>query len=339
MKIYKDSFFSIGSDLKISKEQLEVFWTSLEKSDSTSNAFTKYLFYFGALIVIGAMTWFMNLSWEQFGGGGMFLIATAYACIFTLMGGLLWSKKDLRTPAGLLITIAVCMVPLAIYGLETYFNFWPIDHQYPYNDFFSWVEGRWIYMSLGTILAGVVALYFFPFPFLTAPIFFAAWFLMMDGVSFIFDKNLNGEEAAWVSLCFGLILIAIGFIIDREHKGNYSFWSYFFGTLSFWIGLNILVWDKGELILFLYLIISLMMMFFSILLRRNVLMVFGAIGVFMYLSYLSYSVFKDSILFPFALSFIGLAMIYLGILYQRNVKWIEENVFEKLPESLKKIFL
>ena len=99
------------------------------------------------MIVICAMTWFMNLSWERFGGGGVFLISTAYALIFTLMGHRLWNKKNLKVAGGLFITMAVCMVPLAIYGLENYFNFWPSENQSPYPDFYQLASGRLILWS------------------------------------------------------------------------------------------------------------------------------------------------------------------------------------------------
>lgn len=336
MKVSKDDFYSAGSDLKISKDQIEAFWLRLEKLENSpeSTPFTKFLFYLGAMIVISAMTWFMNLAWEWFGGGGIFFIAIAYAFVFTLIGALTWNKKGLRIPSGLLITIAVCMAPLAIFGLETHFNIWPGEDPGKYKGFYELIKGSWIFMEIGTILAGVIALYFFPFPFLTAPIFFASWYLSMDIMPLIFGES-SWEQKSWLSLFFGLVMIAIGFFADRGRKEDYGFWSYLFGTLTFWGSLGCLVWDKGELVLFIYLIINLLMMCLSILLRRNVLMIFGALGVFAYLSHLAHNVFQDTILFPFVLSFIGLAIIYLGVLYQRNISKIEKYLLEKLPAGIK----
>lgn len=340
MKISREQFLSTGSDLKMPKEQLNAFWSALEKSSLTETTpFAKYLFYFGALIVISAMTWFMSLSWEIFGGGGIFIIATLYAIVLTIVGALLWNKKDLRIPSGLLITIAVCMVPLAVYGLESYFHLWPEDDSHEhYQDFYNLVAGRWVFMELATIVAGVVALWYFPFPFLTAPIFFAAWFLAMDIVPLFFGKEATFDQKCWISLIFGLVLLVIGLFTDRRQKRDYAFWSYFFGTLSFWGGLNCLVWDKGEGLLFLYFILNLLMMFFSILVKRNVLMVFGAIGAFAYLGHLAYDLFEDYVFFPFALSFVGLAVIYLGVLYQRNAQRISKAIFGLLPTSIRSFF-
>ena len=152
---------------------------------------------------------------------------------------------------------------------------------------------------------------------------------------FLFGKELTWNLKCWISIGFGLILLAIGFMIDRKKKPDYAFWSYFFGTFSFWGGLNCLVWDKNELVLFLYFIINLLMMCLAVLLKRNILMIFGSLGVFGYFAHLAYEIFKDSIFFPFALSFIGIGLICLGILYQRNLNWIEKNIFDKLPSSIR----
>jgi hypothetical protein len=62
-----------------------------------------------------------------------------------------------------------------------------------------------------------------------------------------------------------------------------------------------------------------------VLLRRTFL-VFGALGLFGYLGHLAYRVFNDSLLFPFALSLLGIGIIYLGLQYQRRRKQIEQCI-------------
>ncbi len=94
MKISQERFFSIGKDLKFSEEKLAALWSELEKEDERA-PFSKYLFYFGSIIIIASMTWLMNLGWEVFGGGGLFLIALAYALIFLTSGAKLWNKKGM----------------------------------------------------------------------------------------------------------------------------------------------------------------------------------------------------------------------------------------------------
>jgi hypothetical protein len=46
--------------------------------------------------------------------------------------------------------------------------------------------------------------------------------------------------------------------------------------------------------------------------------VLGALGVAGYLGYLSHRVFQDSLMFPFALTLLGLGVVALGIWWQRH---------------------
>lgn len=339
MKIRKENFFEIGADQKISKEQLEAFWQTLEGQETGrgNTLFSKFLFYLGALIAISAMTWFMNLGFQWLGSGGVFLISLSYALIFLILGRSCWDKPGLRLPAGLLITMAVCMVPLAIYSLESYYNIWPQKAPGHYPDFYHFFRASWVWMELGTILAGVVALYFFPFPFLTAPIFCAAWFFTMDFALQIAGEDSGWDKRAWFSMGFGALMVILGFGIDRKKLPEYSFSAYFFGTIAFWGGLNILTWERGEGFKFAFFVINVIMMFLSIILKRTIFMVLGAIGLFAYLAYLAGNIFQDSVAFPFVLSFIGLVIIYLGFLYQRNIKWIEKNVLDTLPQGIRNL--
>lgn len=327
MKIFKDSFIAAGIKSGISQDKLEALWKTLEGEDSSSGTtpLAKALYYLGGLIVIVAMTWFIELSWSWFGGGGIFLIALAYICLFLLLGAWCWRKKDLKIPGGLLVTMAVCIVPLAIYGLEDYFQIWPKEHPGVYRDFYSFIKESWIFMELGTIAAGLAALWFFPFPFLTVPIYFAIWFLTMDILPLFIREEEVWRIRYWTSLFYGLLLIVIGFYLDLKKKYDFGFWSYLFGVTIFWASLNALVWDKGEIVLIGFAIINLLMMALAVFLRRNVLMVFGAIGIATYLSHLAYEIFRDSIWLPFVMSFIGLSIVFFGILYQKKFGWIEKR--------------
>ena len=95
--------------------------------------------------------------------------------------------------------------------------------------------------------------------------------------------------------------------------------------------------SSSELNKFLYCLINLGLMLLAIFLDRRAFLVFGALGVFIYLGHLSYEVFKDSMMFPFALSVLGLLIIYLGIKHQRNREAIEAVILNSLPDGLKNL--
>ncbi len=82
----------------------------------------------------------------------------------------MWRERGLREPGGLLVTMAVCMAPLAVYGFERMTGLWLQGGPGEYRDFYYRVEGSWFPMEVSTVVAGLAALRFFRFTFLTAPI-------------------------------------------------------------------------------------------------------------------------------------------------------------------------
>jgi Ca2+/Na+ antiporter len=68
--------------------------------------------------------------------------------------------------------------------------------------------------------------------------------------------------------------------------------------------------------------INVAMVLIGAILGRRVFAVFGGLGIAGYLGHLSWSLFKDSLVFPVALSLIGFAIIWLGVLWQRHeARW------------------
>ena len=68
----------------------------------------------------------------------------------------------------------------------------------------------------------------------------------------------------------------------------------------------------------------------SVILVRRIYAVFGTLGIAGYLGYLAHTVFIVSMLFPFALSLIGVAIIAAGLLYHKKqavlAAWIESHM-------------
>ena len=56
----------------------------------------------------------------------------------------------------------------------------------------------------------------------------------------------------------------------------------------------------------------------GIVLQSQLVMICAGIGLFIYLSYLSHEVFRNSLLFPLALSMLGIGLISAGIVLQKN---------------------
>jgi hypothetical protein len=339
MRVRRKDVFRAVTEGVISEGQAEDLWRILERRNADRPRFDlpHVAYYFGALVVISAMTWFMTLGWEEFGGGGILAISLSYALVFVVAGGLMWRAGGLKVPGGLLITAAVCMTPLAVYGFETMMGMWLQEVPGQYVDFYDYIKGGWFPMEVATVGAGLVALWFFRFPFLTAPVAFALWFMSMDLTPLIYGSSYyEAQGYQVVSLFFGLVMLAGSYLVDRRTEEDYAFWGYLFGMFAFWGGLTLFE-GGSELDWFLYGLINAGLIVLSVLLQRRVFVVFGAAGVFAYVGHLAWEIFEDSLLFPFVLSAAGLAIIALGILYAKNRDKIEDAVVRKIPTTVRRL--
>jgi len=340
MKITKNDLLSASNEGVITSQQASQVWDflSAQKKDAPKFDIVHVAYYFGAFIIMSAMGWFMNDAWNEFGGGGLAAIATLYALGFVLAGRHFWFREGLKVPGGLLFTLAVWMTPLAVFGFEKMMGWWPQADPGTYRDYYHWIKGGWCFMEIGTVLAGLIALKFVKFPFLTFPIAFALWFMSMDLTPLLFggDQYVNFETRKFVSLYFGLIVLIATYLVDRRSKEDFAFWGYLFGLLAFWGGLSMME-STSELSKFTYCLINLTLIMISVLFQRKVFIVFGAIGVFGYIGHLAEKVFADSLLFPVALCVIGCLIMFFGIQYQRHYKSIETYLANAIPDNLRRL--
>lgn len=328
----------------ISASQLQDLLAFLQTRTAASPASPKFdivhmLWYAGALIVIGAMGLFTTLAFSQMGGQALVIIALSYAALFGWAGHYLWTVKKLRTPGGLLIAIAVSMAPLAVYGFQDSLGLWTkFGKPDQVRDFYQWVKGSWIFMEIAVITAAAIALYFYRFPFIVFLAAFALWFMSMDIVPWITGSPLNNFEVSrQVSIWFGLAILAAAVVVNaRQRSDDFAFWLYLFGVLTFWGGISA---TSGGTTLqkAAYCAMNVGFLFLAVFLGRRVFAVFGTIGIAMYLGDLAEKVFKDSMLFPFVLSLIGVAIIASGLYYHRHSHAIHEWTDARMPAFLKKL--
>lgn len=291
------------------------------------------LWYAGALIVMSGMGVFTTLAFSALGGTALALIGLVYAAGFTLAGQALWTK-GLTTPGGLMIAIAVSMAPLVVFGIQDQMHAWNYDDPAKYRDFFKYINGSFLWMEVAAIVAAVVALRFFPFGFISLIAAVALWFMSMDIVAWL--KSPEGWNSEWelrrqVSMVFGLAMILIAWSLDlkRDRRTDYGFWLHLFGIIAFW-GAVTATSSSSEMGKALYCALNVGLLFFSVYIGRRVYAVFGTIGIATYLGHLAYEVFKDALGFTFALTLIGIGVIWLGLVYHRRqtdmARWFDRNL-------------
>jgi len=323
----------------ITKLQAEQLWKFLKErgQDTPSFRFTHILYYLGGLIAIGAMSLFMTLGWERFGGWGLFFIALAYAGAGLWLTEFFLNSSRLPIPAGIAAAFTVVLTPMAIYGLQVALGWWTEGKVY--REYHTHIDWRWIFMELATLAAGAVMLWRYSLPFLVMPIAVTLWYMSMDLTPFLFGE----ADSTWalrklVSLWFGLLITLLAFWVDvrTRHDKDYAFWLYLFGVIAFWGGLSMMHSDS-EINKFIYLCINLIMIAVGATLSRRVFAVFGGLGAAGYLGHLAYDVFKDSMMFPFVLTLIGLSIIYLGIIWQRHEAMTSDKLRRLLPQPMREL--
>ncbi|VBB09061.1 Hypothetical protein LUCI_4347 [Lucifera butyrica] len=318
----------------ITQEQAEQLWQFWGKGqdiqlDGNGLRISKFLYYLGALIVITAMGWYVNASWDSLGGLGLFVIAAVYAVCFILAAHFMRAKSPVLS--GLLIVMAVGTTPLGVYGIQKALGIWPSGYPGYYHDFYIWVKSGWFVIEFATVAAGVLSLPFARIPFAMAPVAFTLWYLSMDIVPLFFPANGHFIYHMYVSVIFGLVMMAAAFVMDSRQRVDYSKWLYIFGVLAFWGGISLLK-STSEFSRAAYCAVNVLMMFCGVLLERRVFIVFGGIGTFGYIGYLAWSVFANSFFFPFALTLVGLGIAYAGWLYHRKQAALARFLYSLLPE-------
>jgi hypothetical protein len=321
----------------IGADQAESLWAFLrgrERHDMRPRFdLTHLLWYAGALIVMGAMGLFSAEAWSRYGGFTLAAIAAGYAIAFAATGAHLWHARDLKTPGGLLITVAVVMVPVAIYGIQDSLGWWEYGRGGP-RYFFPWAKSSRLFMEIGTVAASLVALRFFRFPFITMPLAAALWFLSIDLAPWLFGEAWTSwDRQKILSVAFGLAMLAVAWRVDVASRGDFAFWLHLFGLAAAWGGLSAMESDS-DLGRGLYCLVNILMLFLSVFLMRRAYAVFGALGIAFYLIDLAHRVFKDSLLFPLALSLVGIVMIALGLLYFRRRQVVTAWIDRRMPRRL-----
>ena len=330
----------------LTQEQGARLWDFLVERESDTPTFkaAHVLYYLGGLIAIGAMTLFMTLGWERFGGVGLLVISTCYALVALTLTEYLLGRRHLPLPAGITAALAVVLVPLAIYGAQHALGLWPSDDAtkgWVYREFHTRIDWRWLIMELGTLAAGVIALWRYRLSFLTLPVAVTLRYMSMDVTPFLLGgdpSSFFSELGKLISTYFGLSMTLIAFWVDlrSRERQDFAFWLYTFGVLTFWGGLTSMD-SNSELSKLLYCCVNLLLIAIGAALSRRVFAVFGALGVALYLGHLSHSVFKDSMLFPVALTAIGLAIVVCGVLWQRHETAIGGRLRSLLPATVSEL--
>ncbi len=285
------------------------------------------LYYAGALLVIGALGLLADAAFEQFGGWALTVIAAFYGAGFLWLGRRLWPADETRIPGGLCIAVAVATAPAVVYGALVAVHF---------------AGGHAglsrIAMEVAAILAGVLALQRFAFPFLLLIVGVAVWMFAMDLAVLIVHGRYAPWQEAWdlrrvVTQAIGLLFVLTGWTIDLKTPGpaDFAFWPHALGSAALW-GATTLTGNPEST---LYCVFNIALVGLGVFLFRRVYAVFGGIGIGIYLGVLAFAVIRNTFVFALALSVIGIAVVFAALALETRKTAISAWLNARLPAGLR----
>lgn len=295
--------------------------------------FTHVLYYMGGLVAIGAMALLMHLSWDVLGGAGIVGIAAVYAAIGLWMTRY-FNQRNWHVPAGICAAFVICVVPVAVFGLQQWLGVWPDGASFDVSNPMDLYYWHFLSIQLITLAVGLLLVWRLRYPFLMMPIAVVlSWTL--NSVLVFFWAEI---DESLMSVYSGLLLTLLAFIIDirLRQKADYAFWLYIVGAVTFWFGLSFAFINMDRLG-YVYAGINVLMILTGVALIRRVFVVLGALGCFAYLLTLSVNTFQDSLLFVVILHLVGLGFIFFGILWQKHEVAVATRLQRVLPESIRSL--
>ena len=352
------------SDNLITSPQADALWAAWSAQAATASAttpmtgssstrpsgptfgFTNVLYYFGGMLAVGSMSYFMVLSLAMIGAGAL-LALTLFNIALCLWGARALEARAVPTPAGILATLVIVMAPLAAWCLQNLAGLWPDGSTlHTFSDYHNYIDWRWLTLEATTLIVAASMMLRHRHPFMVMPIAVTIWYISMDAVSWLVHLHQDDlyDGSSWAlyrnaSLVFGLLTCLAAIWIDLRtrmagSRQDFAFWLYVFGVMMFWSSMS--ASDSGsQLAKLAYCAINVAMVFFGAAIHRRVFTIFGGLGVTAYLGFEAYHVFEDSVWFPFVLFALGLAVVALGVLWQRRETAIQGRLSTLLPPFLR----
>jgi hypothetical protein len=300
LKRWKQRGLLSDDQLKIilAEEGLEPESTAKERKAGLNPVTVAY--YFGGLLAFFSLTFFAGMNWEGLTDWARLGVALGAMLVIGALGVWLRFRRGYTTAGGLLLFVATAVLPLFIYTVEQLLGF-------------QFDEVAALYMILIGLAGALVALIFTRFSLMSLLVAALIHATVLD-IAWIMDRDFPLELTA--ATCGGFILLGIALALWGRKL--YGFWFKLYGLVGLYIAFTALFVQSESILLgFVFLVVYLIMIGFSLRFREVIYLVFGAIGFYTYIIRLVFDTFEGTVYFPLLLGGIGVSIIVVAVLYQR----------------------
>jgi hypothetical protein len=282
----------------------------------------------GALLVVFACGWFLAERWLALGAGGVLLVVLVYAGIAAAAAAWL-QRTGFPEAAGVAALIAVSLIPVAVWALESMSGWWPVEtwgRPY-YPDYRPAEASRWLVAELATLLAGLLVLRTRRYTAVLFPIAVSLFGLVMHApvaVGLAYAPVLE----RWTILTGALLLCATADAVDRRmarEGGDLAFPLWTVGLVALSAAM-MAFWPTAGALHHAVPLVALGAIATSLVMRRRTHLVFGVLWLFMYLVYLSADVFRSTAYFPLALAALGGLLLAATVWMQRHFPALSQRL-------------
>ncbi|GLS82656.1 hypothetical protein [Paraferrimonas haliotis] len=295
----------------ITQEQAESLLPILSEHHETVSI-TRALIYLGAAIGLFSLWLFIDLGWQHWGGFGVAGLTLAYAAVAFGIDRWLIQPEQGLIKVLVRLFLAAC-VPLFWFGVFVGVGWWEGDHIAT-----SQVDSEVLILLVLFAVSCAALASREPHALWWTPLTVAVWILILE-ITDAFPGRFGWEESAQLTMVYGLVLMVIAYWRSAKDSFHYSLWQtlLLLGGYFFWLGLTLqhASSDTSRLI---YAVVNIAFLGVGVWLSIRSFMALGVIGVLLYLGYLAYELFKDSIWLPVLFVAVGLLIIASALIWHRR---------------------
>lgn len=337
-----ENILNIGVEKEIinkqQKEELINIYNRNHNKEQSVSTVVKVLYYIGGLLMLIAMIALMSHTVQNTTYALILGLGSIYAGVFFFVGEYLWKKNE-KFPAGILYFLFITAFAFIVMDIEKMTGFFPhFSDMDKFSNYWDMCRFPIMVLSILTIIANSILQKYRPLSLLAVPTIFCSYSIFMVIIGWIYGcEYVTGKIRDNSNLIFSIGLIIVGFIKDRFTKVDYSKWMYFFGSIMFFFSvffiLNCIKLWETELICF---VLSFLYIGIGLIIQRKAFSIIGIFGVIEYFLYLEFKHIEHSTtLLSSIVILTGLIVLYIGVLYSKNIDKIVNFVESILPPKIK----